>query len=87
MTADGLLTAAQAAALLGVSPRTFRKYRGVPRVLLPSGSDNPDARPIVRYDPAELRLWWRARLTHQMGSARDARDLRLTARPHARRAG
>lgn len=58
----GLMTPKQAAAFLGVSLRAFYYLSGVPRVRLPGRGE----RPVYRYDPAELRAYWRARLTHTL---------------------
>jgi len=65
---ERLWSARETAKFLGIAERTLRRMR-VPRVSLPgSGGD----RPIVRYDPAQVREWlegYRSRKT-KTGSAR-----------------
>jgi hypothetical protein len=68
--AEGLWDAKQTRAFLKVSERTWRRLRGIPRVLLPGIGE----RPIVRYDPAEVRAWVRSRQSHSVLHPRDARD-------------
>lgn len=54
---DRLWTQAQAAAFLSVTPRYLRDS-GCPKTLLPG--NGPSGRPLVRYDPDEVRSWARA---------------------------
>lgn len=55
MTSDGLMTQPEAARYLGVSVATLRRMKGVPKVELPSPTGG---KPLLRYDPQALRLWW-----------------------------
>lgn len=53
---DRLWTQAQAAAFLSVTPRYLRDST-CPKILLPG--NGPSGRPVVRYDPDEVRAWAR----------------------------
>lgn len=57
MPTEALWTARQTAEFLGLTERTLRRI-SVPRVAIYA---HPGARPIVRYDPAEVRAWVEAR--------------------------
>ena len=56
-TQDRLMKQKEAAAYLGVDPRTFRRYDDVPRTPLPGTA----SKPIIRYRQSDLDAWLRAR--------------------------
>jgi hypothetical protein len=62
---DTLWTADDVAAFLKLSRRAIYSLCGLPRVELPGNG----ARPIVRYDPAEVRAWAANRSTRRTGRA------------------
>lgn len=69
---DALWTPREAAEYLGIAERTLRRMR-IPRVALP-GSNG--VRPIVRYDPVQVREWieaYRSRKTKPEGAKQAAR--------------
>ncbi len=57
-----LWTQSQAAAFLSVTPRYLRDS-ACPKILLPG--NGPSGRPLLRYDPDEVRSWARAWRTGQ----------------------
>lgn len=62
---DGLWTQKEAAAYLSVSVAYIRNSE-CPKVLLPG--NGPKAKPLVRYDPAEVRAFAEARSTKRKAS-------------------
>jgi predicted DNA-binding transcriptional regulator AlpA len=54
---DRLMKQKEAAAYLGVDPRTFRRYDDVPRTPLPGST----SKPIIRYRQSDLDAWLRDR--------------------------
>lgn len=64
-----LWTQKEAAGVLKVSV-SYLRASSCPKVLLPSLK--PNGRPMVRYAPAEVEAWWRARHTGPMTASRRA---------------
>lgn len=55
-------TQKEAAAMLGVSVKTLKAWKGVPRVEI---SRNKHGRPLYRYDVQKVRAWLESRTAEQ----------------------
>lgn len=59
---EHLWTVDDVASFLAISRRAVYDLAGLPRVLLPGTR----TRPILRFDPEQVRRWARGRLTHTL---------------------